>query len=157
MAGKVYTAPLATILFNGEISGYLRGLTLTENFTTVEVRGIGRLDAVELPKVSFSGSLQADSIFVDFSEEPMKTLFNRMGTTQQILDSAILLDQDIQIQLFKKGISSIEDAFANADNKAMTIGMIKDFNLESQSLTISEGQASGSNISGKYRTPMTSL
>jgi hypothetical protein len=152
--GLVLTAPKAVIKINGIASGYMRNMRCTENVQRGEVKGISNLTLLEVPATGYTCQLTADFFFISLKRPELQALVNRAGSVANFLNTLLLGEQPCQIQVFKKTKKTeVNNVVTEVDNEGETIAMIKDFFPDSQSFDVTEGQISGTNISGRYLTP----
>lgn len=151
---KTLTAPLAVIKINGVASGYMRQVTLNENIGRGVVRGISSLLKKEAPPISIDCTLQADFIFISFKRPELRAMLDRTQSLQHFLNTLVLGDNGVEILLTKKTkVSELDGIVTEVADDGEVVAYVKDFFIESQNLNISEGQISGSNVSGTYLTP----
>lgn len=153
--GKTLTAPLAVIKINGYASGYMKTVRVTENVQRGEVKGISNLTLQEVPAVGYTCQLTADFFFLSLKRPEIKALVNRAGSIAEFVNTLTLGEIPTQIHLYKKTkITELNGLVTDVDTEGETIGVIKDFYIDSQSFDITENQVSGTNISGRYLTPI---
>ena len=156
MSNKTVTAPLAVIKINGYASGFMRTVRITENVQRGEVKGISNLTLQEVPAVGYTCQLVADFFFISLKRPEIQALVNRTGSVKEFVNTLILGELPVQIQVFKKvKVTEVNNLVTEIDPEGETLGVIRDFFFDSQSFDITEGQVSGSNISGRYLTPIT--
>lgn len=152
---KTLTAPLAVIKINGYASGYMRTVRVTENIQRGEVKGISNLTLQEVPAVGYTCQLTADFFFLSLKRPELQALVNRSGSIQQFVNTLLLGEIPTQIHLYKKTkLTELNNLVTEVDTEGETIGVIKDFFTDSQSFDITENQVSGTNVSGRYLTPI---
>jgi hypothetical protein len=155
MGNKVLTAPIAVIKINGYASGYMRTVRCTENIQRGEVKGISNLTLQEVPAVGYTCQLAADFFFLSLKRPEVQALVNRSGSVKNFIDTLTLGELPCQIHLYKKvKVTELNNLVTDVDNEGETIAVIKDFFPDSQSFDITENQVSGTNISGRYLTPI---
>lgn len=152
--GQVLTAPKAVIKINGYASGYMRNMRCTENVQRGEVKGISNLTLQEVPATGYTCQLTADFFFISLKRPEIQALVNRAGSVANFLNTLILGEQPCQIHVFKKTkLTETNNVVTEVNNEGETIAVIRDFFPDSQSFDVTEGQISGTNISGRYLTP----
>jgi len=155
MPTKVLTAPLAVIKIAGVPSGFMRSVRCTENIQRGEVKGISNVTLQEVPVTGYTCQLQADFFFISLKRPEVQALINRSGSVQQFINTMILNEQGIQIQLLRKTkVSELNGLVTEIKDDGDTIAVIRDFFPDSQSFDIQENQISSTNISGRYLTPV---
>lgn len=155
MPSQTLTAPKAVIKINGYASGFMRTIRYTENFQRGEVKGISNLTLQEVPAVGYTCQLTADFFFISLKRPEVQALVNRAGSVQEFINTLILGEQPCQIHLFKKKkLTEVAGVVTEVDNEGETLAVIKDFFPDSQSFDVTENQVSGTNITGRYLTPV---
>jgi hypothetical protein len=155
MANKTLTAPLAVIKINGFASGFMRTVRVTETIQRGEVKGISNLTLQEVPAVGYTCQLTADFFFLSLKRPEIQALVNRSGSVANFVNTLILGEMPIQIHMYKKTkVTEVNNLVTEVNNEGETIGVIKDFFPDSQAFDITENQISGTNISGRYLTPV---
>jgi hypothetical protein len=153
--GKTLTAPLAVVKINGYASGYMRTVRITENIQRGEVKGISNLTLQEVPAVGYTCQLTADFFFLNLKRPEIQALINRSGSLANFVNTLILGEMPIQIHMYRKTkLAEINNIVTDVNNEGETIAVIKDFFPDSQAFDITENQVSGTNISGRYLTPV---
>ena len=152
---KVITAPKAVIKINGYASGFMRNIRCTENIQRGEVKGISNLALQEVPATGITCQLTADFFFISLKRPEVQAMMNRSGSVQNFLDTLILGEQPAQIHMYGKiKVTEANGLVTEVNNEGTTIAVVRDFFPDSQSWDITEGQISGTNISGRYLTPV---
>lgn len=153
---RTTTAPLAVIKINGYASGFMRNVRITENIQRGEVKGISSLVVKEVPAVGISCSLTADFFFINLKRPEVRAVLRRDQGKDALINTLILGEVPMQIQIFKKTPTTISNdgIVTEVDNEGETLAVIRDYYPDSQSFDISENQISGTNISGRYLTPI---
>ena len=153
---RTTTAPLAVIKINGYASGYMRNVRVTENIQRAEVRGISNLTIQEVPAVGITCSLTADFFFINLKRPEVRAVLRRDEGKDALINTLVLGEVPMQIQIFKKvpTETSNDGIVTGVDNEGETLAVIRDYYPDSQSFDISENQVSGTNVSGRYLTPI---
>jgi hypothetical protein len=84
----------------------------------------------------------------------MRAFLNRDLGAEVLLNTLILGDGATSIQILSKKAGTRENKVVTSLDSPETIAVIDDFYTEGQNFDIAEGQISGSNISGRYLTPV---
>jgi hypothetical protein len=156
MAERVLTAPKAVIKINGFASGFMRNVRCTENIQRGEVKGISNLTLQEVPATGITCQLTADFFFISLKRPEVQAMLNRAGSVQEFINTLLLGEVPAQIQMFGKiKVTETNGIVTEVNNEGTTIAVVRDFYPDSQSWDITEGQISGTNISGRYLTPVT--
>jgi hypothetical protein len=154
MPQQTLTAPKAVIKINGYASGFMRNVRCTENVQRGEVKGISNLTLQEVPATGYTCQLTADFFFISLKRPEIQALVNRAGSVANFINTLILGEQPCQIHMYKKvKLTEANNVVTDVDNEGETIAVVRDFFPDSQSWDITEGQISGSNVTGRYLTP----
>ena len=153
---RTTTAPLAVIKINGYASGFMRNVRVTENIQRGEVKGISRLTVQEVPAVGITCSLTADFFFINLKRPEVRAVLRRDEGLDALINTLTLGEIPMQIQIFKKVATAVssDGIVTEVDNEGETLAVIRDFHPDSTSFDISENTISGTNISGRYLTPI---
>lgn len=158
MAHQTFSAPEAYIMIDGIPVGIMRNVRCTENLNRADVQGLGSVVSQEVPVTKVQCSLNAGMYFIKFTTDIMKKILNRATNLDSLLNSIALGDFPLQILIYRKTIQVQDTAtkLVTAINKdGEKIIVINDFYLESQDFDLSEGGIAGTNISGRYLSPVT--
>lgn len=160
----VYTAPLAIIRVNslGPI-GLMRNITVTENLSRTEIRGIGQLTPQELPAIAWAGTLACDFYTIDFRDTGTQgklqgALFRGGKSLQEWIDSICLQQDGIQVDLYKTIPNNPSQVpmggFIAAAAAPELICSVNGLFLNSESMNLAEGAVAGRNQSFQYKYPI---
>lgn len=155
---KTFTAPKAYITIEGQIAGYVRNISFTENITRTEIRGLGNLYAQEVPATSAANTFNLDMFFLDFEQPVMKKLLNRYGGADALKNTLSLGDLPISINIYKKLIKSVDSTtklVTSVDTAGKEIAILRDCFVDSQNWTLQEGGIASTTASGRYLTPVS--
>jgi len=157
MAEKVMTAPLAIIKVNGIAVGKMKNIRVTENIRRGRVQGIGELAPSELPALEWSGTLNAGFYSITFNnqDELTKTaLLRNVNTLQEFVDTVILQEDGINIDIMKK-VKDYQDPATGIIYPLLEVfASIKGAFSTKEGFDISEGQISGRDVDFEYITPV---
>jgi hypothetical protein len=152
---KVLTAPLAIIRIDGQESGFMRNIRVTENIQRAEVKGISNLYLREVPAVGVSCTFTCDFFFISLKRPEMRAFIRRDQGVDVFENTLTLAEKGIEVQLLrKKGIPSSDGKTITALDDPDTIALIVDAFPTSQGFDISENAVSGANMSFQYLTPI---
>lgn len=155
---QTFSAPKAYITVEGQVAGYIRNITFTENIQRQDIRGLGNLYAQEVPAVSASNTFSLDQFFLDFERPVMKKLLNRYGGSEALKLTLANGDLPLSINIYKKQIVSTDPntkLVTSVDNAGKEIAILRDCFVDSQNFTLAEGGIASSSVSGRYLTPVT--
>lgn len=159
MAEKVLTAPLAIININGQDVGKIKNFRASESYQRADVRGISELISQEKPITTIQCTFTASSYMIDLSklgniDNPFMRRIKGM-TLKSFVDTILLTDSGVSIKLYRKtGTADSSGIVVRTKDNIELIGQIDNAFLDSQSFDISEGQISGSDLSGTYLSPI---
>jgi enhancing lycopene biosynthesis protein 2 len=159
MSTQTITGPIALVKINGITIGKIKDIRATETYSRGEVRGIGNLQAQEVPILSHSGTFSIESFLVDLNSQGVKELLNReVISLEQFINSITMNEQGIDIFIYKKVPKTIDPT-----SKLVTaideqpIGVLRRCFLDNVSFNISEGQVSSHSQSGRFLDPILFL
>lgn len=158
MATETFTSPKAFITIEGEVAGYIRNISFTENIQRNEVRGLGNLYAQEVPAVSASNTFTLDQFFLDFERPVMKKLLNRYGGAEALKNTLSLGDLPISVNIYKKTIKASNPntkLVTATDNAGKEIAILRDCFVDSQNWSLAESGIAASTVSGRYLSPVS--
>lgn len=154
---KVFSAPKAHVIIEGEVAGFIRNINVTENIQRQDIRGLGNLYSVEVPAVSANNTFSIDQFFVSFKTPVMKKLINRYGGIEPLKNTLILGELPISVAVYKKVAKTVDNntrLVTEVDKTGEEVVVLRDCFIDSQNWTIAEGGISSSNCSGRYLTPV---
>jgi hypothetical protein len=152
---RVLTAPKAVIKINGYASGFMRNIRFTENIQRGEVKGISNLTLQEVPATGLTCQLTADFFFISLKRPEVQAMMNRSGSVADFINTLTLGEQPVQIHVYGKiKVTEANGVVTEINNEGVTVAVCKDFFPDSQSFDVTEGQISGTNISGRYLMPV---
>jgi len=155
MANKVITGAIAIIKVNGQAIGKMRGITVNENMTRGDVKGIGEIVSKERPVLSWAGTLSCDFYNIDFSISQIpEAIWRNVQSIQQFIDSVVLQEDGVQVDIYQKipAEGSPTIGIIEADEKPYC--SVKGLYLDTESFNINEGQISGRSQTFTYIYPI---
>ena len=157
MATKVMTAPLAVIKVDGVAIGKMKNIRVNENIRRGRVQGIGELTPCEVPALEWSGTLNAGFYSISFNNQDqlIKTaLLRNVNTLQEFVDTVILQEDGIQIDIMKK-VKDFQDPATGIIYPLLEVfASIRGAFSTKEGFDISEGQISGRDVDFEYITPI---
>lgn len=154
MAQKVLTAPLAVIKVGGIPVGKMKSIRVTETIRRGRVSGIGQLTPDELPALEWTGSLNCSFYNIDFSTSQIpKSILRKMSTLQEWIDTVLLQEDGVQIDIFKK-VKDTVGPTGIIKGKLEVYATIKGVFMDREAFDISEGQISGRDQDFTYLYPI---
>lgn len=152
---KVLTAARAIIKVNGRAIGRLQNFRATENISRAPVMGIGNLTRREIPATSIVCNWSARFYTVDFSKiTNFPGLDNRsVQNVEQYKNTMILAEIPVDIYIYKKDNPTVQNGVVVATDDTV-FAVIRNCYINSRGFDLSEGQVSGTDISGEYTEPI---
>lgn len=156
MAKQTVTGPIALIKVNGLVIGKIRDVRATETYARAEVRGLGNLNAQEVPILSHSGTFSIDSFLVDLNSSGIRKLLNRSTVSlEQFINTVLLSDNGVDIYIYKKIPVAVDDTTQLVTEVGEApIAILRKCFLDSMSFNISEGQVSTHSQTGRFLDPI---
>jgi len=146
MAEQVLHGALGIVKRNGVTIGHMRSISVNENHALGRVMGLGEYEPIELPALSFSGSMQCDFYGVNFKDDGIPDAIKREAQSAQDVVDNILLNQDgVEVVLFKKVEDSVNSETGLIEATSIPYARVSGAFLESSSFSVQEGQISGMN------------
>jgi hypothetical protein len=159
MSTQTITGPIALVKINGITIGKIKDIRASETYSRGEVRGIGNLQAQEVPILAHKGTFSIESFLVDLNSPGVKELLNReVPSLEDFINTITLNETGIDIFIYKKVTKTID-----ATTKLVTaiaeepIGVLRRCFLDNVSFNISEGQVSSHSQSGSFLDPILFL
>jgi len=155
--GQTVTGPIALVKSGSTTIGKIRDIRATETYARAEVRGLGNLQAEEIPILSHSGTFSIDSFLVDLNSSGVRTLLNRsMVSPEQFINTVLLSEQGVDIYIYKKVPTAVDDTTGLVTEVTEEpIAVLRRCFLDSTSFNISEGQVSTHSQTGRFLDPIT--
>lgn len=157
--GQTVSGPIALVKVDGITIGKIRDIRATETYARAEVRGLGQLQAQEVPILSHSGTFSIDSFLVDLNSSGVRKLLNRSVVSSEYFINTILLSElGIDIDIYKKIPKTIDEVTGLViaiDEEPIAI--LRKCFLDSMSFNISEGQVSTHSQTGRFLDPILFL
>lgn len=154
---KTVTGPIALVRVDGIAIGKIRDFRATETYARGEVRGIGDLQAQEVPILSHSGTFTIDSFLVSLNSSGVRKLMNRsVSSPTQFINTVLLGNENgVDIYVYKKVADAIDDATRLVVGVGeVAIAVVRRCFLDSMSFNISEGQISTHSQTGRFLDPI---
>jgi len=152
MAGKTLTAPLAIIKSGGKAIGKMQNIRIQETIQRGRIQGLGELNPSEKPPISWDGTLSCSLFFVDLTVSTIPNVLNRkFNTAQEFVDALTLLEEGVQVVIYKK---NAREEGGKIIRELEEIATIDDLLIESDGFDINEASISSKNQSFSYLTPI---
>jgi hypothetical protein len=151
---KVVTGAIALVKVRGKVIGKMKSVSFTENFGRVEVRGLGTIYAQEVPIVTHSGSGSFERFLIDMkSTEITGSIRRDVQDKNEFEDFLVLQEEGIQLDIFKKETDLI-DSRGIPKAKLSPLAIIKQVFLDSEGISITEGQVASRSNSFRFIDPV---
>lgn len=151
----VLTAPLGIIKVNGIPIGKMRNIRINENISRGRVQGIGSLTLQEVPALSYVGTLSCDSYNVTYKKSAIPdSLATSVQTVEQFVDSVLLQEEGVEVQLFKKIPKAGQPKRGKIESSEEVLATVRNLFLDSKGMDIAEGSISGKNQSFTFTEPI---
>jgi len=161
---KVLTGAIALIKVNGVVIGKMKNIQITENYTRIDVRGLGTIVASEAAVTQFQGQLTCSFMSVQFLNGGIPGSIDRQFVSAQSqvsqglpsFEDQLILSDGVQIDVFKK----VKDVvLPNGDIKPKLIPYFTVYEcfITTDSCDVSEQQISGHNQTFQYLKPVLSI
>lgn len=152
MSKKVLTAPLAIIKSGGVSIGKMQNVRVQETISRGRIQGLGNLTPEDRPPISWDGTLSCSFFFIDLAKSTIPNVLNRKFTsTQDFVDALTLLEEGVQVILYKK-TARLEGGVVVRDLKE--IATIDDLLIEGDGFDINEASITSKNQSFSYLSPI---
>mgnify|MGYP000870783116 CR=1 FL=1 len=155
-------AGIAIIKVKGQPVGYMRNITVSENYRRIPVRGLGTIMPSEAVVTEWSGSLTCSFFEIDFKQSGIPGALRRdvgvgnarsqiiIGNNQPNLEDQLVLDNTgVQLDFYKK-VGDILSPTGLIVPKLSPYAIISRCLIEGENINIDEGGVSGRNQSFTY-------
>lgn len=157
MSTKTMTAPLGIIKVNGKSVGKMRNIRITENIQRGSVRGIGELNASEIPALAWTGTMSCGFYAITFNNQDeliKNAMLRNVNSIQEFIDTVLLQENGIQVDIMKK-VKDYRDASTGIIYPKLELfASIRAAFVTREGFDISEGQISGKDVDFEYLTPI---
>ena len=163
----VLTGALAIIKVNGNAVGLMRNVRISESTRRVVVRGLGSIVPKEAPVVEWSGTVSCSFYEINYATSGIKDAIRRDvgvgNTTSQIasgndqtnFEDNLVLDQfGVQLDVYKKLKDIVDPATGLIIPQVKPYAIVGRCMIESDNVTIDEGNVSGRDQSFMYLDPV---
>jgi hypothetical protein len=152
---KVLTAAKAIIKVNGTAIGRIQNFRATENVARASVMGLGSMTRQEVPPLSITGTWSARFYTIDYGKiTNFPGLDNRdVASVEQYKNTMLLAEIPIDIVIYKKDNPTVTNGVVTATDDTVFC-TIRNCFINSRGFDLSEGQVSGTDISGEYLEPI---
>ncbi len=164
---KVLTGALAIIKVNGQAVGLMRNLTINEGFRRVPVRGLGSIIPKEAPVTEWAGTLSCSFFEINYDLSGIKNAVRRKvglgNAVSQIAggnnvanfeDNLVLDATGVDLDVYKKITDVIDPVSGLINPTVVPYAVVGRCMIESDNVTIDEGNVAGRNQSFQYLDPV---
>lgn len=161
------TGSIAVIKVNGQPVGLMRNVRISESTRRVPVRGLGSVIPKEAPVVEWAGSVSCSFFEISYEKSGVKDAIRRdvgignalsqiaTGNNQTNFEDNLVLDTvGVQLDLYKKIQDVIDPASGLIVPKLKPYAIIGRCLIESDNVTIDEGNVSGRDQTFMYLDPV---
>ncbi len=163
----VLSGAIAIIKVNGQAVGLMRNVRISESTRRVVIRGLGSIIPKEAPVVEWSGNVSCSFYEINYELSGIKDAIRRdvgignstsliaTGNNQTNFEDNLVLDQfGVQLDVYKK-LKDVIDPNSNLIVPRVTpYAVIGRCMIESDNVTIDEGNVSGRDQSFIYLDPV---
>lgn len=166
-ANKVLTGAIAIIKVQGQPVGLMRRVTVNEATRRVPVRGLGSILPKEAPVVEWSGTVSCSFYEIDYKNSGIKDAIRRdvgLGNaisqianginTANFEDNLVLDSAGVQLDIYKKEKDIIDPITNLIIPKVTPYAIVGRCLIESDNVSIDEGNVSGRDQSFMYLDPV---
>lgn len=164
---RALTGAIAIIKVKGQSVGKMRNVRINEAFRRVRVpKGLGSIFADEFALVEWNGTIQCDFIEVDYTRSGIKDAIRRVfgssiysqiasgNNAENFEDQAVLDIEGVDVEVYKKIIDVIDPNTKLIKPQAIPYCTVGGMFIDSDNVTIDEGNISGRNQSFSYLLPV---
>ena len=151
-------SPQATVYIGSQLAGMMQNVQCTEQFTLTPIRGLGDLLVQEFVPTAIDCSFSSSYFFIGFNTPWFKQMLNRYGALEEVINTIRLRPLTFDLVIYRKLATSFNEStrlVTEVDITGETIMKAGECVLESTSFEVATGGIATSNVSGRYRIPMT--
>lgn len=155
---KSFGAPQAAVYIDNELVGQMQQVQFTEQTTLTPVRGLGDLLVNEFVPTVVDCSFSSNYFFIGFDTPWFKKMLNRYGSVDEVINTISLMSLTFSIVVYRKQATGVDETnrlVTETDTTGNTIMRARDCVMENMSWSVATGGIATTNISGRYKTPMT--
>lgn len=155
---KTFAAPMAAVYIDNELCGQMQQVQFSEQITQTPVRGLGSILVDEFVPTAIDCSWSSNYFFIGFDTPWFKKMLNRYGSVESVINTISLMALNFSIVVYRKdvtGVNETERLVTSVDLAGQTIMNARDCVLENVSWNVAVGGIASTDVSGRYKTPMT--
>lgn len=167
MADKVLTGAIAIIKVNGVAVGKMKDISINEAIGRIDVtKGLGSIFSDEFAVIKWSGTISCSFWEVNYLKSGVKDAIRRAfganilsqiaaGNNQENFEDQLVLDDvGVDVDIYKKLADVIDPNTKLIKPKAVPYATVRGMFIESDNVSISEGNVAGRNQSFRYLYPV---
>lgn len=168
MSEKTLTGAIAIIKRNGVAIGKMKDIQANESINRLDVsKGLGSIYSDEFAAIKWTGTVNCSFWEINYKESGIAGALNRVfgsnilsqiasGNNQENFEDQVVLDDvGVDIEIYKKIADIIDPNTGKIKPKVVPYATIRGMFIESDNVTISEGNVAGRNQSFRYMYPIT--
>lgn len=155
---KTFASPQAAVYIDNELVGQMQQVRFSEQITQTPVRGMGSILVDEFVPTAIDCSFSSNYFFIGFDTPWFKKMLNRYGSVEAVINTISLVALNFSIVVYRKqvtGFNETERLVTGTETTGNTIMKARDCVLENVSWSIAVGGIATTDVSGRYKTPMT--
>lgn len=163
---QAFSGALAIIKVNAVVVGLMRNVRINESFRRVPIRGLGSILPIEAPVTEWSGALSCSFWEIDYTKAGIAGAVKRdvgvgnaastAGTTLQpsFEDNISLSPDGVTVEIFKKVTDAVDATTGLITPNAVPYATIGRCLIESDNVSVDEGNVSGRDQAFQYLDPV---
>jgi hypothetical protein len=164
---KVITGAIAILKVSGVAVGLMRNVRISESFRRVPVRGLGSILPKEAPVTEWSGTLSCSFWEINYKKSGIPNAPRRAvglgnaasqiagGINNANFEDNLVLDADgVQVDIYKKETDIVDSVTGLINPKATPYAIVGRCLVESDNVSIDEGNIGGRDQSFQYLDPI---
>lgn len=168
MAEKVLTGAIAIIKVQGVAVGKMKDISINESIGRIDVtKGLGSIFSDEFAVIKWSGTVSCSFWEIDYKSSGVKNAIRRIfganilsqiasGNSQENFEDQLVLDDlGVDVDVYKKLADIIDPNTKLIKPQAVPYATVRGMFIESDNVSISEGNVAGRNQSFRYLYPVT--
>lgn len=163
----VFSGALAVIKVNGQPVGLMRNLRISESMRRIPVRGLGAIIPSEAAVVEWAGSVSCSFFEIDYLTSGIPgAILRAVGLGNQVSkiatgnnipnfeDNLVLDTTGVELDVYKKVTDVIDKTTGLINPKIIPYAIVGRCFIESDNVTLDEGNISGRDQSFTYLDPI---
>ena len=155
---KSFGAPQAAVYIDNELVGQMQQVQFTEQTTLTPVRGLGDLLVNEFVPTAVDCSFSSNYFFIGVDTPWFKKMLNRYGSVDEVINTISLMSLTFSIVVYRKQATGVDETnrlVTETDTTGNTIMRARECVMENMSWRVATGGIATTDISGRYKNPMT--